>query len=212
MTTKLILPLILIIALIITPIAGCVVNQAPTASFSYTPSAPTTADSVAFTDASSDGDGSIITWDWNFGDGNTSTSQNPTHTFAAAGSYTVTLTVTDDGGATDTYSETMTVAAAPPGITKWDAIEILVKEIIPPAAAEDRISAFMLSEPLVSGDVVSSELKTLRNLVFTIYYLILFFHIQYSIVHNKSPLLYSLIPSFLCVFVVYFFIFFLYLW
>ncbi|GAF75406.1 unnamed protein product, partial [marine sediment metagenome] len=152
-----IISLILLIALMATPLAGCFGNSSPVASFSYTPAAPTTDDTVVFSDNSSDSDGSIITWDWDFDDGNTSSVQNPTHSFAAAGTYVVALTVTDDGGASDTYSANVTVAAAPPGIEKWDAIEILVKQIIPPAASEDRISAFMLSEPLVAGDVVTSE-------------------------------------------------------
>ena len=153
---KKIISFVLLIALVATPLVGCTTNQSPIASFTYSPSAPTTADSISFTDGSTDADGTIVTWDWNFGDGNTSTSQNPSHSFAAAGTYTVTLTVTDDGGASDTYTATITVSSAPPGIGMWDAIEILVSEIIPPAAAYDRISAFMLSEPLQNGDVVSS--------------------------------------------------------
>jgi hypothetical protein len=42
-------------------------------------------------------------------------------------------------------------------IDKWGAIDILVTEIIPPAADDGRISAFMPSQPLVKGDVVTSE-------------------------------------------------------
>jgi hypothetical protein len=42
-------------------------------------------------------------------------------------------------------------------IDKWDAIDILVSEIIPPAADDARLSAFMPSQPLVKGDVVTSE-------------------------------------------------------
>jgi hypothetical protein len=42
-------------------------------------------------------------------------------------------------------------------IDKWGAIDILVSEIIPPAADDSRISAFMPSQPLVKGDVVTSE-------------------------------------------------------
>jgi PKD repeat protein len=147
----------LIIALLATSVVGCVGNQSPIASFSYTPANPTTADSVSFSDSSGDSDGSILTWAWDFGDGGTATTQNPSHNFAAAGTYVVTLTVTDDGGASDTYSANVTVTAAPPGLDKWDAIEILVKEIIPPAADNSRISAFMPSEPLQAGDIVSSE-------------------------------------------------------
>jgi PKD repeat protein len=152
-----IISFVLLITLLAIPLAGCAGNLSPIASFSYTPAAPSTDDAVLFSDSSSDSDGSIITWAWDFGDGNSSGDQSPTHTFAAAGTYVVTLTVTDDDGASDTESANVTVASPPPLLDKWDAIEILVKEIIPPAASEDRISAFMLSEPLVAGDTVSSE-------------------------------------------------------
>ncbi len=156
-TKTIIIACFLVIALMASPLVGCGGNRSPIASFSYTPAAPTTDDMVSFSDSSSDSDGSIMTWAWDFGDGNSSSVQNPSHSFAAAGSYVVALTVTDDGGASDTESVNVTVAAAPPGIDKWDAIEILVKEIIPPAASEDRISAFMLSEPLRAGDTITSE-------------------------------------------------------
>jgi len=46
---------------------------------------------------------------------------------------------------------------AAPLIDKWGAIDILVSDIIPPAADDARISAFMPSEMLEKGDVVTSE-------------------------------------------------------
>jgi hypothetical protein len=46
----------------------------------------------------------------------------------------------------------------PPAISKDQAIAILVSEIIEPAAEYKWISAFMLSEPLQEGDVVTSEI------------------------------------------------------
>lgn len=83
------------------------VNQAPSASFSFTTSALT----ANFTDGSSDPDGSIASRAWNFGDGTTSTATNPSRTYGAAGTYTVTLTVTDNRGATNSTSRSVTVSA-----------------------------------------------------------------------------------------------------
>jgi PKD repeat protein len=88
------------------------VNQPPTASFVYEPTSPTTADIIHFTDQSTDPDGTISSWSWDFGDGTTSTEQNPTHQYSSADTYTVTLTVTDNGGATDSYSTTISVELA----------------------------------------------------------------------------------------------------
>jgi PKD repeat protein len=74
---------------------GDVPNELPVAEFSSVP----TGLSVAFTDESTDADGTIVAWDWDFGDATShGTTQNPTHVYAAGGTYTVTLTVTDDGG------------------------------------------------------------------------------------------------------------------
>ena len=82
-------------------------NQAPTADFSFSPNDL----EVIFTDASSDSDGSVTNWSWDFGDGGSSTSQNPVYTYGTAGSYDVTLTVTDDDGATDFSTQTVTVTS-----------------------------------------------------------------------------------------------------
>ncbi len=158
-TKRKIISFVLLLALIATPLVGCTANLAPTADFLYSPLSPNTGTTVLFTDNSTDSDGFIVSWDWDFDDGNTSTLQNPSHSFASAGTYTVSLTVTDDGGNSDTYTANITVSSLPL-IGAWDAIEILVGEIIPPASAYERISAFMLSEPLEAGDVVSSDSGT----------------------------------------------------
>jgi PKD repeat protein len=68
---------------------------------------------VQFTDQSTAGDNSIISWSWEFGDGDTSTDQNPTHTYDTPGAYNVTLTVTDSHGCSDTKTTTVTVYAKP---------------------------------------------------------------------------------------------------
>jgi PKD repeat protein len=59
--------------------------------------------------ASTDSDGSIVSYSWNFGDGNTATGVSPTHTYLAAGTFNVTLTVTDDVGDTGTNTTTATI-------------------------------------------------------------------------------------------------------
>jgi subtilisin family serine protease len=86
------------------------VNQAPNADFSFTVSDL----SVEFTNASSDSDGSIVSYAWDFGDGNSSTSANTSHTYTDYGTYSVTLIVTDDDDATDSYTSVVELTEAPP--------------------------------------------------------------------------------------------------
>jgi len=72
-------------------------------------------DNIAFNgSASSDPDGTIVSYAWDFGDGGSSTVVNPTHAYLAAGVYTVTLTVTDNDGAIHSDIAEVTVSD-PPG-------------------------------------------------------------------------------------------------
>ncbi len=87
-------------------------NSSPRAEFDWDCDGLT----CQFIDASTDPDGSVTGWSWRFGDGSTSTEREPSHAYAAAGSYEVTLTVTDDDGAEDESSQTVsaTSPSAPP--------------------------------------------------------------------------------------------------
>jgi bacterial leucyl aminopeptidase len=83
-------------------------NAPPVANFTSSVSGLT----ATFTDTSTDSDGSIASRSWNFGDGGTSTLANPTRTYASAGTYPVSLTVTDNAGASNTITKSVTVGSS----------------------------------------------------------------------------------------------------
>jgi PKD repeat protein len=86
-------------------------NTPPTAGFTHSCQAA----SCTFASTSTDvAPGSIVGHAWTFGDGATAEVNNPSHTYSvtAPTEFTVTLTVTDDEGATDV--ETWTVSVSPP--------------------------------------------------------------------------------------------------
>ena len=88
-------------------------NTSPTAAFTATPSVGIPPLTVTFNAATSqDSDGTITTYDWDFGDGSAhAQGVSVTHTYASAGSYSAILTVTDNDGAQDTATHTITVNA-----------------------------------------------------------------------------------------------------
>jgi nitrous oxidase accessory protein NosD len=63
--------------------------------------------------ASSDSDGSIESYAWTFGDGAESSGPAPRYSYASAGTYDVGLTVTDDRGASDAATRTVTLDEPP---------------------------------------------------------------------------------------------------
>src|SRR4029079_19124040 len=91
-------------------------NVPPVASFTRAPTSPTTADTVVFTDTSTDSDGTIQTRGWDlvndgaFDDG---TGTTASRTFPTAGNYTVRLQVTDNNSAPTTATMTVPVTTAP---------------------------------------------------------------------------------------------------
>jgi len=89
-------------------------NQPPTASFTFSPTSPTTGQNVSFNGASSfDPDGSIVQYSWQFGDGATDSGATTSHSYSSAGTYTARLTVIDDDGATHSTTRLVTVQPSP---------------------------------------------------------------------------------------------------
>lgn len=95
-------------------------NEAPTAAFTYS---CTDLNCDFDGSASSDSDGSIVSYDWSFG----ASGVNVSHTFASAGTYAVTLTVTDDDGATGTATQDITVTDSSGGDINLNASGYKVK-------------------------------------------------------------------------------------
>jgi hypothetical protein len=96
----------------------------PTASFAYTPPAPTVGETVTFTSNSTDPNGFIVSRNWDFGDGTVGSGDTVTHTYATSGDFTVNLTVTDNDGLTYTTTKSITVNQAPAGIPVYPIIAI----------------------------------------------------------------------------------------
>ena len=84
-------------------------NASPAARFTSTCTHLT----CGFTDASTDGDGTVAEWSWDFGDGQTSSARNPSRSYTAAGTYDVKLLVTDNDGATSEWSAQVTTTSPP---------------------------------------------------------------------------------------------------
>ena len=91
----------------------------PVPAFTYSPDSPVfVTQRIDFTaSASSDSDGTIVSYAWDFGDGGTDTGLTPHHAFAATGDYTVTLTVTDDDDISRSASQVITVIGP---IFQWE--------------------------------------------------------------------------------------------
>ncbi|MCP4125408.1 MAG: PKD domain-containing protein [Bacteroidetes bacterium] len=68
---------------------------------------------MQFTDTSSIGLGSIVSWSWYFGDGAVSSAQNTTHVYSEGGQYMGGLVVESDLGCVDTVSRIINIHSKP---------------------------------------------------------------------------------------------------
>jgi parallel beta-helix repeat protein len=84
------------------------INYPPTASFTINPTNPFTNDNIRFESTSTD-DGTIQNYTWNMDDGTKRYGESITYTFTDSGTYDVRLKVTDDKGATDAKTKSVSV-------------------------------------------------------------------------------------------------------
>ena len=96
-------------------------NLRPTAAFTTDITEGSAPLEVRFdASASSDPDGTIVSYEWAFGDGTNGTGQTTTHTYPDAGSYTPRLTVTDERGASHSQNGAPITVNSPPGTGEND--------------------------------------------------------------------------------------------
>ena len=86
-----------------------VLNKRPNVEFTVSPDNPTIQDTIIFKGSAHDADGTIDSWFWNFGDETNSTLQNPSHLYSQKGEWKISLTVTDNDGAKNSSTQTLTV-------------------------------------------------------------------------------------------------------
>ncbi|CAG0996628.1 MAG: PKD domain-containing protein [Bacteroidetes bacterium] len=120
------------VTLVVTTANGCVDSVSKIVNVFQTPSASFAADTtsgcaplcVNFTNLSSIGDNSPLTYAWNFGNGNGSSNTNGSQCYQNTGttplSFTVSLTVTSDKGCTDTYSQNNLITVFPVPIADFN--------------------------------------------------------------------------------------------
>jgi PKD repeat protein len=95
---------------------GLIGPEVPTASFTFSPSAPSLGGSVTFDASGSTLNGGVCgsacTYEWDFGDGTTASGPLAQHAFQTTGVHMITLRVTAPGGTSSTT--TRSFAIAPP--------------------------------------------------------------------------------------------------
>lgn len=138
-------------------------NQGPKASLTVIPKDPGVKEKTQFKgDASTDADGSIISYVYDFGDGETKTGTaekiKVSHKYKQTGTYTVTLTVTDDEGCSTAVVYTGQTASCNGG-----AQAVVTKEITVADKEIDKPVVKAKSKQKQSGKTVKIELEAGAN-------------------------------------------------
>ena len=119
----------------------------PKADFVFSPTSPTTGQTVYFNaSGSAAGAGHTLkTFNWDFGDGHTGTGVQPSHAYSSTGTFTVTLSVADEVGQQATKPETVTVGALTASFT-----------VSPSSPAHGSSVTFTSTSQTTSGHTITS--------------------------------------------------------
>lgn len=123
---------------------------APTATFTFSPTAPGVNQDVFFNASQSKaGTGhTISTYKWDFGDGSTGSGVSPSHAYTRSGTFNVSLVVTDEAGQTG--------ASSPTGVPVTAASSQIVAEFtVSPTSPGTAQTAFFDSTPSFSPSTIT---------------------------------------------------------
>jgi hypothetical protein len=101
-------------------------NEAPTASFQYSPKKPEPGLQVSFVSQSSDPDGNIAELQWKVNGTVFANESTPRHKFSEEGVYNVSLLVTDNDGATSAAYKMIQVKTTGEGLSLYEKIGALI--------------------------------------------------------------------------------------
>ncbi len=128
----------------------------------FTSEVDQTTGAVTFTNTSEN----ATTYSWDFGDGATSSQENPVKTYTENGDYEVSLTASNDAGASDNFSATITIALEVPSVEDTEAPTIMLNgnaEVTialgdtytdAGATADDNVDGEITDDIVVGGDTV----------------------------------------------------------
>jgi len=128
-------------------------SNPPTASFTADPTSGEAPLEVSFDASGSyDSNGNITSYDWSFGDGTTGSGETVNHTYDSSANYTAELTVTDNDGASDSNTKTISVSSSDNG-NGADKLQILNWELQEGSLGDAKIVGEVKN---VSGEEIDS--------------------------------------------------------
>jgi PKD repeat protein len=104
-----------------------------------------------------DPDGQIVSYEWDFGDGTSGSGVTVSHIYEVGGTFTATFTVTDDQGAKDSITLTITVLSDPDRAVYVYSIDLVLVAVPGGTAAEATVTVVDVNGSPRPGATVIGE-------------------------------------------------------